>query len=64
MFSPLARGSANWDGGIQLEDQDDDIVSYESKSLSKSTFAKESFLNFDNMYILGRRWYFLFPMFL
>jgi len=27
MFSPLARGSANWDGGIQIEQKEDEFVS-------------------------------------
>lgn len=30
MFSSLARGRANWHGGIQLDQRDDDLVSLPS----------------------------------
>lgn len=34
MFSPLALGSANWDGGVQIEQKEDDFVSRTSHEIT------------------------------
>lgn len=46
MFSPLARGSANWDGGIHLEHQDDDIVSNDSQQSVKAHLLNSKLLDY------------------